>query len=92
MQKVIHKKVVICFQFCYELFKSTDYCITRKGAEAVSRNPFNSVDPLFYLSSFQTPNGNPRCFQHRGFSIYWGFGYDKGGASPSLMMVIRLLR
>jgi len=43
------------------MFKSAGYCINRKDAEAVSRVPFLSVDPLFYLSSFQTLSRKPRC-------------------------------
>ena len=53
----------------YFVYDSVNRCskapgnlITRKIAEAVSREPFNSVDPLFYLSSFQIPFAEkPRC-------------------------------
>ena len=51
-QTFVHKFVAFCLQFGYWLFKTVDYCNTRKDAEAVSREPFVSVDPLFYLSSF----------------------------------------
>lgn len=34
------------------MFKSQKYSVIRKDAEAVSRYLSNSVDPLFYLSSF----------------------------------------
>ena len=54
-QTFVHKFVAFCLQFGYWLFKTVDYCNTRKDAEAVSREPFVSVDPLFYLSSFQNP-------------------------------------
>ena len=36
------------------MFKTKKYFNIRKVAEAVSRLLSNSVDPLFYLSSFQT--------------------------------------
>ena len=36
------------------MFKTGKYLNNRKVAEAVSRLLSNSVDPLFYLSSFQT--------------------------------------
>ena len=35
------------------MFKTKKYFNNRKVAEAVSRLLSNSVDPLFYLSSFQ---------------------------------------
>ena len=37
------------------MFKSKIYPNNRKVAEAVNRCLSNSVDPLFYLSSFQNP-------------------------------------
>ena len=37
------------------MFKSKKYSNNRKVAEAVNRCFSYSVDPLFYLSSFQTP-------------------------------------
>ena len=44
-----------------------DILITERLRQAVSRS-FPYVDPLFYLSSFQTPSGNPGVFpRHRGF-------------------------
>ena len=49
----VHKFVAFCFQFRYGTFKTREYLNNRKVAEAVSRS-LSSVDPLFYLSSFQT--------------------------------------
>jgi len=43
--------------------------MNRKDAEAVSRDPFNSVDPLFYLSSFQTLSRKPRYLSVPGFFL-----------------------
>jgi len=37
------------------MFKTKKYLNCRKVAEAVNRILSNSVDPLFYLSSFQNP-------------------------------------
>ena len=54
----VHIFVEFCFQIRYWLFKSDRYLINRKVAEAVSRS-FPYVDPLFYLSSFQTPSEKP---------------------------------
>jgi len=61
------------------MFKTKRYLNNRKVAEAVSRFLSNSVDPLFYLSSFQYPfAGNPVASQRRGFSMYRVMmcGYD----------------
>ncbi len=57
----VHNFVVFCFQFLYSMFKTKKYLNNRKVAEAVSRLLSNSVDPLFYLSSFQTLSREPRC-------------------------------
>ena len=54
----VNNFVEFCFQFRYRLFKTVRYFINRKVAEAVSRS-FPYVDPLFYLSSFQTPSEKP---------------------------------
>jgi len=53
------------------MFKTKKYSNNRKVAEAVNRIPSNSVDPLFYLSSFQTLSRNPRCLVTAtgGFSV-----------------------
>ena len=49
------------------MFKTKKYSNNRKVAEAVSRYLSNSVDPLFYLSSFQTPFAeNPGSFPAAG--------------------------
>ena len=50
----IHKLVEFCFQIRYWMFKTGRYFIYRKVAEAVSRFLSTQVDPLFYLSSFQS--------------------------------------
>ena len=42
------------------MFKTKKYLNNRKVAEAVSRFLSYSVDPLFYLSSFQTLSRKPR--------------------------------
>ena len=41
------------------MFKTKKYLNNRKVAEAVNRSLSNSVDPLFYLSSFQTLSRKP---------------------------------
>jgi len=53
------------------MFKTKKYLNNRKVAEAVSRSLSNSVDPLFYLSSFQIPfAGTPvPGHSHRGFPM-----------------------
>ena len=72
--EVVHKMVDFCFHLVYWVFKTKRYLNNRKVAEAVSRCLSNSVDPLFYLSSFQTPYAeDPRCcHSHRGFFlVFW---------------------
>ena len=64
----VHKFVAFCFQFLYWAFKSRKYPNIRKVSG--SREPLlsNSVDPLFYLSSFQTLSREPRYLRrYRGF-------------------------
>jgi len=52
------------------MFKTKKYLNNRKVAEAVSRILSYSVDPLFYLSSFQTLSRKPRCLsQTPGFFL-----------------------
>jgi len=46
----VYKNVVFCFQFCYGAFKSLQYFIDRKVAEAVSR--FLSAATLSFLPLF----------------------------------------
>ena len=57
----VHNFVVFCFHLVYSMFKSCRYLNNRKVAEAVSRILSYSVDPLFYLSSFQNQTREPRC-------------------------------
>ena len=67
----IHKLVEFYLRFRYSMFKTKKYSINRKVAEAVNRFLSNSVDPLFYLSSFQTLSRKTPVpgHSHRGFSI-----------------------
>ena len=51
----VHKIVFFYLRFLYSMFKTKKYLNNRKVAEAVNRFLSNSVDPLFYLSSFQNP-------------------------------------
>ena len=51
----VHRIVLFYLRFLYSMFKTKKYLNNRKVAEAVSRILSNSVDPLFYLSSFQNP-------------------------------------
>ena len=70
LSKSVHKFVVFCFQFLYEPFKTPEYLNNRKVAEAVSRSLSTFVDPLFYLSSFQTlSRETPGATRHRGFFL-----------------------
>ena len=55
----VHKNVDFCLRFRYGTFKTKKYPNNRKVAEAVNRFLSNSVDPLFYLSSFQTLSRKP---------------------------------
>ena len=57
----VHKNVDFCLRFRYGTFKTKQYPNNRKVAEAVNRFLSNSVDPLFYLSSFQTLSRRTRC-------------------------------
>ena len=65
----VHKFVVFCLYFRYELFKPGNYDKGKKGGG--SREPllFKDDDPLFYLSSFQIPfRETSRCLRQRDFS------------------------
>jgi len=68
--KDVHKIVDFCLRFRYAVFKTKRYFNNRKDAEAVNRTLSNSVDPLFYLSSFQTLSRETPVpgHSHRGFS------------------------
>ena len=57
----VQKKAFFCLRFLYSMFKTRKYLNNRKVAEAVNRFLSNSVDPLFYLSSFQTLSRRTRC-------------------------------
>ena len=62
------------------MFKTKKYFNIRKVAEAVSRLLSNSVDPLFYLSSFQTLSRKPRRHPwRRGFPAFYVWSYGKSG-------------
>ena len=58
------------------MFKTKKYLNNRKVAEAVNRILSNSVDPLFYLSSFQTLSRNPPVPGHSRRGVFLPSGND----------------
>ena len=58
--------------------KADGILIPERSAEAVSRLLSNSVDPLFYLSSFQTLMRKPRCRLAPGLSVVYGIAQREG--------------
>jgi hypothetical protein len=54
------------------MFKNIDYSVTMKGGGSREPLPFTSVDPLFYLSSFQPLLARRPLPQGSGLFVFCG--------------------